>query len=393
MEPRFSVHNFNELINSTLGAIGDVIVEGEITQLSISSKGGVNIVIKDPLKPALLNVSGYAPRVEGIKIVAEGMKVAAYGIPNLWSQGGKFSLQIYRILPLGAGALKEAYEKLKQTLALEGLFAESRKRPLPEFITRIALLSGKDSAAESDFLKILKENQVGVEVAFYPVQVQGKYAEDEIIKALKMADKEGFDAIALVRGGGSLEDLITFNSERVARTIFASKTPIIVGVGHEKDESIADFVADIRASTPSQAAYYIAMNNQRFIDSQIIKTEFILQNLERRLDLINNSFESKKQTIKQKLILKVEINKAKIAKLIFNTKTFKMSLMNIFKDIQNGLRILDSINPKAILKRGYSIVLKNGKIIKNSTDLKVADEINIELASGSIDTKVLKIIK
>ncbi len=392
MEPRFSVFNFNELINSTLGALGDVVVEGEITQLNISTKGGVNIVIKDSEKPALLNVSGYAPRIEGLKMVAEGMKVAAYGIPNLWTAGGKFSLQIYRILPLGAGALKEAYEKLKQSLAIEGLFAESRKRPLPEFITRIALLTGKDSAAESDFLKILRENKVGVEIDFYPVQVQGKYAEEEIIKALKFADKNNYDAIALVRGGGSLEDLITFNSERVARTIFASNTPIIVGVGHEKDESIADFVADIRASTPSQAAYYITMNNEKYIDSQILKAEFISQVIDRKLNAIQMTFESKKQNIKQRLILIVELNKTKTAKLVYSIRTFKMSLMNIYKDVQNSLRILDSINPRSILKKGYSIVKKNGKVIKNASDLQVKDELNIELGDGRVNAAVLDIV-
>ena len=114
MEPRFSVAQFNELINQTLTAVGEVVVEGEITQYNVSVKGGVSIVLKDPKQSAVLSLSGYAPRVEGIRMVKEGVTVAAWGVPNLWSQGGKFSLQIYKILPLGEGALKEAYENLNR---------------------------------------------------------------------------------------------------------------------------------------------------------------------------------------------------------------------------------------------------------------------------------------
>jgi len=393
MEPRLSVAQFNEMINSTLSSLGDIAVEGEITQYSLTAKGGVNLVLKDQLQPAILNVSGYAPRIEGINLVNEGMKVVAFGIPNLWSQGGRFSLQIYKILPLGAGALKEAYEKLKAQLKAEGLFDESRKRALPDIVVKAALLTGKDSAAQSDFLKIIKENKVGIELDLYGVQVQGKFAEKEITETLKYVDSKAYDCIFLVRGGGSLEDLITFNSEKVARSIFAMKTPLIVGVGHEKDESIADYVADIRASTPSQAAYYLAMHNLKFIDLQILKSESIAEKLRElnasELNYVRNRYQG--VSVKLKLIL--EQLKGRIARTEYATQSFKSRIMEISQKIQGILRLISSFNPSKVLERGYAIVRSNNKIIKNTKGLMLQDKVTIELANGSFLSKILKINK
>ena len=389
-ELRFSVGQFNEFMNKNFELIGNVVVEGEITQYNITAKGGVNIVIKDDKESAILNISGYAPWIEGVKFVREGMKVAAYGKPSIWSQAGRFSLQIYKIIPLGEGALKEAYEKLKLQLEHEGLFDESRKRPLPEYISSIALLTGKDSAAQSDFLKILKENNAGINIDYFPVQVQGKYSESEIIKTLKSLNYDNYDCVVLVRGGGSLEDLITFNSENLARTIFSLPIPIIVGVGHEKDESIADFVADIRASTPSQAAYYIITNNENFINGIDLIIEqigsFLLQRINNQISLSEQSL----VLINQKLMQKIKEYKSFMDLASLKLGRLPNEIKFALEKISSTERLLNSFNPKNILKRGYSIVKDSkGSSIKSINSVNIDDTLAITVNDGEIKTKVV----
>ncbi len=393
MEPRFSVAKFNDLINDTLTAVGEVVVEGEITQMNVTAKGGVNIVMKDATQAAVLSVSGYSPRIEGIRMIKEGMKVAAWGVPNLWSMGGKFSLQIYKILPLGEGALKEAYEALKRQLSAEGLFAQERKRPLPDFITKIAVLTGRDSAAQSDFIKILKENRAGFAVDYYPVQVQGKYAESEILQTMKYADAQGYDCIVLIRGGGSLEDLITFNSEKLARLIFAMQTPVVVGVGHEKDESIADYVADIRASTPSQAAYYLIANNQSFIEKQEMKADFIRETLMSRVQIKKQQLFSKYRGMGNRLLLEISKFRNRIQHLEYLLKQLPSKVTEIKVKIEALERILSSLNPLNVLERGYALVVgPAGKVINSAKQLKIGENISLNFKQGKADAAITKIL-
>lgn len=433
MEPRFTVSQFNELINSTLNEIGDVVIEGEVTQFNISPKGGVNIVIKDTNQEGVLNLSGYAPRVEGVSLIKEGMKVEAFGVPSLWSLSGRFSLQIYKILPLGKGALKEAYEQLKKQLASEGLFSIERKRSLPTFVQKIALLTGKNSAAQSDFLKILQEYNSGIEVDFYPVQVQGKYSEIEIISTLKYVNELDYDCVVLTRGGGSLEDLITFNSEPLARLIFSLKIPVVVGVGHERDESIADFVADIRSSTPSQAAYYLVNHNENFIDEQNDKIGIMKEKIDDVLLNFNFALERKISSITTYISILVNryVNMldAKTSfmyeRIYSNINTIKFKLMNIrnvlalfpnqikeikfklmgseskisffprvIKDYINHVnaleRIINSYDVKKIVKRGFAILRNDsGHVISSINDVEVNSMLNIHVSDGNLKSKII----
>ena len=393
-ELRFSVGEFNVFMNKNFDMIGDVAVEGEITQLSISVKGGANLVVKDSKEAALLNLSGYAPRIEGIKLVSDGMKVVAWGKPNIYSPIGKFSLQIYKILPLGEGALKEAYEKLKIQLEKEGLFEVSRKRPLPQYIRSIALLTGKDSAAQSDFLKILKENNAGVEIDFFPVQVQGRYAEQEIISTLKDLEYKKYDCICLVRGGGSLEDLITFNSENLARTLFSLPIPVIVGVGHEKDESIVDFVADIRASTPSQAAYYIVTNNENFINGLDLILEKIGLILTESISSKVYAADQSLLIINQKLLYFVRRIKDNLDFSLSKLQRLPRELSNATIKIESIERLIHSLNPKNVLKRGYSLIkFHNGKVIKSVEAVNINDKIKLLLSDGELNANILSKLK
>lgn len=430
-----TVSQFNTMIKTHLQGVGPVIVEGEIVQMNITQRGGVSIELKDPKGSALVRVSGYAPRIQGIHTVKEGDSVAVWGTPTIWEAKGLFSLEAFKLMPLGEGALREAYEQLKQKLQSEGLFDEDRKRQLPEFVRRIALVTADGSAAQSDFLKILRENEAGLEIDFYPVHVQGRYAESEIISALKLADTKDYDCIVLTRGGGSLEDLLAFNDEVLARTIFALSTPVIVGVGHERDESIADFVADSRASTPSQAAYYLASLNHTFIDKLERQTEALRRMLSETVQSYNritaeamhtitlqtsgiigryNSRLGRAELIMQRMAASVSSDiQTKIYRAVKQIDyRLQHEIGGLFQKTDRALRILDrvpvrvnktvnkldalerllvSYNPKSVLDRGYALISSGGNYISSTTDLQPGAELSVTLKDGSVDTIISKI--
>lgn len=388
-ELRVSVAQFNALVNQHLQTIGEVIVEGEITQMNVSARGGVNIVMKDVKEQAVINVSGYEPQIQGIKMVREGMQVAIYGIPQVWSPTGRLSVSIHKIVPLGEGALKEAYELLKAKLKNEGLFDESRKRPLPDYVTHIALITAAGSAALLDFLKILSENNSGLEIDFYSVSVQGKYSEREIIAALNAADTKEYDCIVLTRGGGSLEDLLTFNEEQVARAIFALHTPVLVAVGHERDESIADFVADVRASTPSQAAYYLVNTNLQFIASLETQAGVIEQLYINRLNQVKMALSGKLAGIDSRLLGEVRQMRSKLDHAQLLIDRFPDTVNESTRKLLELERLLRSLNPRNVLNRGFAIVRNSqGRVVSSKVNVKSGDDIAIEVKDGMIEAEV-----
>lgn len=396
-EIRVSVSEFNNIINTHLSGVGEMVVEGELTQMTITSKKGFFATLKDKQGNAILNLSGFTPAIQGINMIEEGKEVAVWGVPEVYSPYGKFSLKIRKILPVGEGALKEAYEKLKIKLKQEGLFDPERKRPLPQYITRIALLTGKDSAAYSDFTKILKENQANLEVDYFPVQVQGKHAESEILGSLAYISKqiEGYyDAVVLTRGGGSLEDLIAFNEERIARKIFSMQIPIIVGVGHENDESIADFVADVRASTPSQAAYYLVNQNRIFIKELEAEVEQIRQHLLKRIYALESKFNKLLVLGDNKVRSRLVEARTKIDKLKFHLLSIDKKIVQTKQKLEYMQKIFHSYNPEHVVSRGFAVVRDiNGNVITSAKNLAKEDEIDVQLQKTRIRSKILTITK
>ncbi|HRN86338.1 MAG TPA: exodeoxyribonuclease VII large subunit [Candidatus Dojkabacteria bacterium] len=407
---RVSVDQFNELINLQLQSIGEVIVEGEITEMNISKRGGVNLVLKDKYKQAILNVSGYAPRIQGINMIEIGMEVAIWGVPQLYSPYGKFSVSIYKILPIGAGALAKALELLKDQLEKEGLFDPTRKRPLPALIKNIALITAKSSAAESDFLKILKENNTGISIDFYPVSVQGKHSVGEILSALQIAQNKGYDCIVMIRGGGSLEDLSSFNDEKISKAIFASKTPTLVAVGHERDESIAELVSDVRASTPSQAAYYIVVNHTNFIKSIELQADQIYLQIQEIINLNINKISGINIFEKVLLILnnyKYQVSSYDVdfeSKIFINISNFQNTLeksthelsnfsyriTQLLNDVLHMQSTIENLNPEKIVQKGYAIIKNSkGNIITSVKGTKTNDLLTLKVRDGNLNTKVI----
>ncbi|MDD3647165.1 MAG: exodeoxyribonuclease VII large subunit [Candidatus Dojkabacteria bacterium] len=363
-----SVSEFNSLIKDILTNLGTFQIKGEITELRITPNKGLYLTLSDG--KANLRVGGYAPNIKGVDLVEKDMDVIVRGTADLYVPYGSFTFSAVSIEPVGEGSLSIAYQKLKEKLESEGLFAKEHKQELPQFITKIALLTGKDSAAYSDFVKILDEHNSGVEVYYYPVLVQGDKSPKEIQKALSALQDTDVDLVVLTRGGGSLEDLKSFNDEELARAIFASSKLVIAGVGHEKDESIADFVADIRASTPSQAAYYILDQNQRFLDSLAERLDIIIDYLSTKISEKENKLESLQNE------LNLHINQL---------------LTNYSEKVDSLERVLASFNTENILKRGFAIINKNGNQIKSVKSLNKKDKIKAIMADGSIDSEILNI--
>lgn len=359
----FSVSEFIEHINS-LVAVDVHVVEGEISGFNLSQGKWVFFDLKDEKNQAKVGCFAVAFKLKSV--LEDGMKVRVVGMPKVHDKSGQFRINVEMVELVGEGALKRAYELLLKKLASEGLFAEERKRPIPRFPETIGIIASKDSAAYGDFMRILSNRWGGVKVILAHVAVQGMVAVPEIVDAFRVfnAAKIKPDVLVLIRGGGSLEDLQAFNSEEVARAIFSSKVPVIVGVGHERDETIADYVADLRASTPSNAAERVSPERREIAYALGSMTGVIVKSVE---EIVG---EKKNIIISFTGILQSYV-KANLAKV--------ESLFNVLK----------SLDPKAVLKRGYAMVRSGDMILKSAVQVSIGDELDIQLSKGMITGKVI----
>ncbi len=416
VEKIFQVSEFNEFINTYLEQVGPVVIEGELNEIKISQGKWVFATIKD--KESNVDVFGLAFKLSGYDLLEPGMLVHVYGIPRLYKKTGRFRVFANQIVPAGEGALKLAFEKLKEKLRNEGLFEPQRKRQIPEFPERIGLITAKDSRAYGDFIKVLSQRMRGLKIFLYLVNVQGKDSVESITRAFNYFNDNlsDLDAIALVRGGGSLEDLQSFNDERVARAIFSSKAPVICGVGHEDDLTIADLVSDVRASTPSNAAELLVRNKKEVslevdhkiktiytqlsyvlkeYNSRIIRSVQLLENsIGRQTSIIHgliakfiNQFSLLRQEAKN-----LERNRYGLQERIFRGIEYWTRQQNI--KLENLLRLLNTFNVQNTLKRGFSITFDNkGKVLKKISHLTKGSQITTDLFSGKINSQVLNISK
>jgi len=360
----FKVSEFTEFVSVYLEQVGTVTVEGEISELKISQSKWIFLTIKDT--SASLSVFAVLYQITNVNSLSEGMLVKVTGVPRLYQKTGRFSLFAESIIPSGEGALNQALLKLKARLAKEGLFASERKRPLPLFPSRIVLLTAPGSQAEADFLKVLKSRQGGLTIYRCPVQVQGSEAVGSILAALDLLEKQlgRVDAVILVRGGGSLEDLAAFNDERIVRRLFTLRSPVIVGVGHEKDWSLCDLVADVRASTPSNAAELLVRSRSEInyqIDSLL---NVVGERLQTRL-------------AKQKQFLNY----------FFNLLALKLE--GYHQRLDSHLRTLANLDYQKVLKRGYSLTLdRKGKVLTGIDQVNLDETIITKFYLGRLTSRV-----
>jgi exodeoxyribonuclease VII large subunit len=271
----------------------------------------------------------------------DGMKIRVRAVPKL-TNWGKFSLTVQAIMPVGEGSLKKSFELLKKKLTEEGLFAPEKKRPLPELITKIGVVSSTQAAGYADFCKILNERWGGLEVQVAHTQVQGMTAADQIIRALKyFNERSEVQVIAVIRGGGSADDLAVFNDEALVRAIAASKIPVITGIGHEVDESLCDLAADVVASTPSNAAQMLTRDRREIIAS-----------MHDDVKRINNLFNTKVD----------ELMRANRDVIVRVGADIVVRIATVENEIAAQRKILDQLNPEKVLERGYALMRGDAEV-------------------------------
>ena len=353
--PAFRPSELVAAINQTLEySYSSVLLVGEVSSFKINQDKWVFFDLKDEETSVPCFMSKFQLRVP----LEDGMKIVVRGVPKI-TKWGKFSFTVQTVQPIGEGSIKKAFEMLKRKLAEEGLFDESRKRPIPEDISRLGVISSTKAAGYADFIKILNARWGGINIEVAHTQVQGIDAPEQIIKAIKYFNEHtDVQTIVIVRGGGSADDLACFNDEGLVRAVAASKIPIVTGIGHEIDQSLTDMAADLQASTPSNAAELISKDKRDIewgIESNISSIARTITNrADFELKRVDEQFEHLAKFIKEKI------------NFIYNT-------------LLQRVKILEGLNPEKILENGYAILsgkISPGSVVEITTHDKI---INAEI--------------
>lgn len=375
--------------------LGNVSVIGEISNLKNHGSGHVYFTLKD--ESSKINCFLGSDMQKDIHFeLAEGMEVTASGYIYLFERGGTYSLNIRDIQVEGTGNLSVAFEKLKEKLSKEGLFDEKYKRPIPFFPHNIAIITSETGAAVKDIIKIIKNRNNIVNLLIYPVLVQGPNAAGEISEAIRQVNEwhPDTDTIIIGRGGGSMEELWAFNEEIVARSIFASKIPIISAVGHETDFTIADFVSDKRAETPTAAAQ-MAVPNIEELKAYILAIkagiDHTLDNKIRYFDMSVSRFNV--EALREGLIKRIDNSNYRVESMKREIETKWTSILSDhFNAVEMSRQMLESLNPASIFKRGYVAITDEAGHMKTSVaDFSQGDSLTATFIDGKIECEVIEI--
>ncbi|MBQ8535288.1 MAG: exodeoxyribonuclease VII large subunit [Bacilli bacterium] len=392
--------------------LNEVFIKGEISNFKAHSRGHYYFTIKD--EGSRINAVMFATATKKLQFTPEdGMKVLVTGKISVFEANGGYQIYVSDMLEDGVGNLYIAYEQLKKKLEAEGLFDQRFKKPIPKIPKRVGVVTAPTGAAIKDIISTIKRRWPLTEIYLFPSLVQGELAKDDIVRQIEKADTYNLDTLIVGRGGGSIEDLWPFNEEIVARAIFACNTPVISAVGHEIDFTIADFVADLRAPTPTGAA-----------EMAVPQLNDMINYLNQVKIRLNNTITNKLKISKNKLkeitsrsILKNPITIYQTKEMIFSNtlERLKFNLINLtnIKEkellkiknsyiLKNPYQILDkksnkylqiiskleTLSPLLTLKRGYTITKVNDKVVKSSKDLKSGDNITIDFTDGNVNAIV-----
>jgi len=393
----------------------EVYLKAEISNFKAHTRGHLYFTLKD--ETSRINAVMFSYNVSKLKFKpVDGMKVLVKGKISVYEATGSYQIYVEEMDQDGLGNLYIEFEKLKKKLASEGLFDQDKKKKIPKVPRKIGIVTASTGAAIKDILTTIKRRFPVCETILFPSLVQGMDAAKDIVKNIEIANTYDIDTLIVGRGGGSIEDLWPFNEEIVARAIYDSKVPVISAVGHEIDFTIADFVADLRAPTPTAAAE-LAVPNMETINTYL---ETVMT---RSTVSINNYIDSKKQVLgglvssyvlkkptalyeikEQNLDFLIDNLNKEINKILENNRVrlFKTTssyvltnpdIMYKFKmqNLEHIINKLDVLNPMNTLKRGYSIVKKDNKVISDIKKIKVDDVININIKNGMINAKVVEV--
>lgn len=395
IEPKiFTVGQINRYIRNLLEndfILSSLLVKGEISNFKAHSSGHLYFTLKDA--SGALSCVMFRQDAAGLPFEPEnGMQVVVYGHVSLYEKTGQYQLYAEFLEPLGIGALQVAFEQLKEKLAAEGLFDGDFKREIPKNPSCIAVITSPTGAAVRDILQIVKRRDPNVKVAIFPTLVQGEQAAVDIVRSLKLVNEWGkADVIILGRGGGSMEDLWCFNDENVARAVFASEIPVISAVGHETDFTITDFVADMRAPTPSAAAELattpLTERREAFhrLELRLERdVSALLTSCRRRLDLLKSRpvMERPLERI-YRTMMDMEETQQRLDKEMTNR------LMQRAERWQYLTNRLEAASPLAVMSRGYVMaVTSSGKLLTSVKQVEVGDRVTLHLQDGKMETNI-----
>jgi exodeoxyribonuclease VII large subunit len=432
----FTVSELNGAIRGLLDQeFGDISVSGEISGLKLAASGHYYFALKE--RESIIKCAAFRSANRYWKFrPQDGLAVIARGRIDVYEARGEYQLLVELLEPQGLGALQLAFEQLKKKLAAEGLFAQERKRPLPRYPRRIGIVTSPRGAAVADMVQILSRRFPGLHIRLFPAQVQGEGSVEEVCRAIQWFSRSGWpDLIIVGRGGGSLEDLWTFNEEAVARAIAACSVPVVSAVGHETDITIADFVADLRAPTPSAAAEMVICTREELLDRLATSRSKALQAMRYRLAMLERRLrnqgvdralsvlhrrvgrglqrvDDQEYRLRERVRLAIDSRQrarralderlrrfdirprlASAARRLQAADAHSVQIMRL-RIARNRGRLdqlsakLSQLSPLAILERGYAIVSNQSGILKDPVEAPQGSRIHIRLAYGELDAQV-----
>ncbi len=393
--------------------LGEVFLKGEISNFKAHSRGHFYFTLKDD--NSRINAIMFASSTKNIKFVPQdGMKVMVTGKISVFEATGQYQIYVNEMLEDGIGNLYIAFEQLKKKLEQEGLFDPNKKKKIPKIPKSIGVITAPTGAAIKDIISTIKRRWPLTEIYLFPALVQGEDAKEDIVRQIKKADEYNLDTLIVGRGGGSIEDLWAFNEEIVARAIYECNTPIISAVGHEVDFTIADFVADLRAPTPTGAAEMavpqigdvINYLNQLNIRLNKVISNKVTNYREKLVSIMNRNimknpiviyqnkemiFDNLVERLKYSTINLINIKSKKLVELkgSYILKSPYKLLDNKANKYLNLVSKLETLSPLLTLKRGYTMTKKDGKVISSFKKVKKGDTIEVNFNDGSIDAEVL----
>jgi exodeoxyribonuclease VII large subunit len=379
------------MISAWVARLGRVWIEGQVTE--VSRRSGMRVAfltLRDPVADVSLRVAAGPAMVEGLR---EGARVILWGQPEMHLTRGSLQLVAHEIRPVGAGELLARIERLKAVFAAEGLFAVSRKRPLPFLPHTVGLITGRASAAERDVVENARRRWPAVRIAVREVAVQGPLAVTEVSDAIGAFDRNPeIDVIVIARGGGSLEDLLPFSDEALCRLVAASFTPIVSAIGHEQDTPLLDLVADVRASTPTDAAKHVVPD----VGEQLQAVQQLRARARRAVTGRLDAEQARIQALASRPALRdpqsvLSTRSQEVAALVARARrTADMLIEREHHSLEQQLARVRALSPAATLARGYAVVQRrDGGVLREAATVSAGERLAVRLADGRLDVEVV----
>ena len=397
-EEPLPVRVVSQKIGQWITRLGGVWVDGQVAQ--ITRRPGTQTVfltLRDPAADISLTVTAHRDVLDsGVPNLAEGARIIAHAKPDFFPGRGTLSLRADEVRQVGLGELLARLERVKRALAAEGLFDPSRKRRPPFLPQRVGLITGRASAAERDVLTNARRRWPAVEFRVVPVAVQGPSAVTQIVEALARLDEDpSVDVIVLARGGGSVEDLLPFSDEALCRAVFACRTPVISAIGHETDTPLVDFVADVRASTPTDAAKRAVPDLTEELRLMATARSRLARAITHRLDREQQRLDAlRSRPVLAAPVTLVDQHSAAVASLRSRSRVvLSHRLERAASEVAHTLARLRSLSPLSTLERGYAVVRRatDGEVLRDPSSVAVGDDLRVRLAAGELAAKVTEV--